>query len=301
MGARLKARRVGPVWLFSQTSMTERSLNEAARDVLKRYSFISEGTVPQKLGNAGGFSGARLWRVRSRDAGYILKAWPENGIKAERLIWIHQLMAAARGSGLSFVPEVATTKGGLTFTEHVGRIWDLTSLVEGCADFHQQPGTKRLQNACLALAELHIAWSSSAPCTGVCPGVRQRLRRFDKWDTLTRSGWKPLFSPGQPQALRIWCERAWQLIPSWIGAARNLLAPWAERPLPLQPCLRDIWHDHVFFVGEEVTGIIDFGSVRIDHVAVDLARVLGSMVEDDGQARAAGLDSYSHRRPLSGE
>jgi Ser/Thr protein kinase RdoA (MazF antagonist) len=71
--------------------------------------------------------------------------------------------------------------------------------------------------------------------------------------------------------------------------------------LPLQPCLRDIWHDHVFFIGEEVTGIVDFGSVKIDHVAVDLARLLGSLVEDDAPLRAAGLDAYGRVCHLSSE
>jgi Ser/Thr protein kinase RdoA (MazF antagonist) len=55
------------------------------------------------------------------------------------------------------------------------------------------------------------------------------------------------------------------------------------------------------FEGEAVTGLIDFGSVKVDHVAVDLARLLGSLAGDDGRLRDAGLQAYQRLRPLSVE
>jgi homoserine kinase type II len=76
------------------------------------------------------------------------------------------------------------------------------------------------------------------------------------------------------------------------------LAPWSERNLRLHPCLCDIWHDHVLFNGERVSGLIDYGGVKVDHVAVDLARLLGSMVGDNAQQRSAGLNAYLRCRPL---
>jgi Ser/Thr protein kinase RdoA (MazF antagonist) len=80
-----------------------------------------------------------------------------------------------------------------------------------------------------------------------------------------------------------------------------VLSPWAERPLPLQPCLCDIWHDHVLFDSERVAGLIDYGGVKIDQAAVDLARLLGSMAGDRKELRAAGLYAYGRWRPLSWE
>jgi Ser/Thr protein kinase RdoA (MazF antagonist) len=72
-----------------------------------------------------------------------------------------------------------------------------------------------------------------------------------------------------------------------------------NRALPLQSCLCDVWHDHVLFEGDTVTGLVDFGGVKTDHVAVDLARLLGSLVEDRAELRAAGLEAYRRIRPLS--
>ncbi len=67
--------------------------------------------------------------------------------------------------------------------------------------------------------------------------------------------------------------------------------------MPLQPCLCDVWHDHVLFEGAAVSGIVDYGSVKMDHVAVDLARLLGSL-SDGGREL---LDAYDRVRPLSSE
>jgi hypothetical protein len=46
------------------------------------------------------------------------------------------------------------------------------------------------------------------------------------------------------------------------------------------------------FTGEVVTGVIDFGAMKIDWVGVDLARLLGDLVGDDETAFLAGLAAY---------
>jgi hypothetical protein len=75
-------------------------------------------------------------------------------------------------------------------------------------------------------------------------------------------------------------------------SAERALRVWANRPVPVQPCLCDVWHDHVLFTADAVTGVIDFGAMKTDHVGVDLARLLGSLVGDDDARFAAGLRAY---------
>jgi homoserine kinase type II len=53
------------------------------------------------------------------------------------------------------------------------------------------------------------------------------------------------------------------------------------------------------FTGDEVTGLIDYGAVKVDNVAVDLARLLGSLVGNDSKLYARGLDAYAAARPLT--
>ena len=83
------------------------------------------------------------------------------------------------------------------------------------------------------------------------------------------------------------------------GVVERTLSPWLKRPVLVQPCLCDIWHDHALFDGESVGGMIDYGAMKIDSVAVDLARLLGSLVEDNAELRNVGLAAYGRIRPLS--
>jgi Ser/Thr protein kinase RdoA (MazF antagonist) len=79
------------------------------------------------------------------------------------------------------------------------------------------------------------------------------------------------------------------------------LATWKERSFSLQPCLCDVWHDHLLFSGHRLTGLIDYGGVKMDHVAVDLARLLGSLHGDDHPGWQIGLAAYREIRALSAE
>lgn len=43
----------------------------------------------------------------------------------------------------------------------------------------------------------------------------------------------------------------------------------------VQLCFTDVHRDHVLYSGDEVTGLIDYGAVKLDSPAVDLARLFG--------------------------
>jgi Ser/Thr protein kinase RdoA (MazF antagonist) len=73
----------------------------------------------------------------------------------------------------------------------------------------------------------------------------------------------------------------------------------AHQPCRLQPCLRDVWHAHLLYHGEELTGLVDYAAVAEDSPAADVARMLGSLVEDDGARWHAALKAYREVRPLS--
>jgi homoserine kinase type II len=91
------------------------------------------------------------------------------------------------------------------------------------------------------------------------------------------------------------------LLPDAMPRTIAELEPLAAATLPVQPCLRDIWHDHVLFIGDTVTGIVDFGAIDIDSPACDIARLLGSLAGDDAIAWPRGLAAYSAVRQLSVE
>jgi Ser/Thr protein kinase RdoA (MazF antagonist) len=267
-------------------------LDDVARQVLARFDFAQPTFGLVSYGNAGGFSGARLWRAKSVAGDICLRAWPTGAISSSRLQAVHDLMRAASGAGLQFVPRLLKTCTNSSWLAEAGRLWEASSWMPGRADYHDHPSSARLEAACAALAHLHQSWAGAGCGEGPCPAVGRRLARFGEWKGLLASGWRPDFSdshdPVQPPA-----ELAWELLGQHIDGIPDRLSGCARRRWCLQPCLCDIWHDHVLFEGDTVSGVVDYGGAKIDHVAIDLARLLGSMVEDDVHARAIGLSAYA--------
>jgi Ser/Thr protein kinase RdoA (MazF antagonist) len=276
-------------------------LDQAARTVLSRYAVVGPQANIVALGNRGGFSGARVWSVRTETDAFSLKAWPPGDPSPDRLRWVHHLMRLARNQGLLFVPALWETRDRSTAVHHAGRLWELTAWMPGAANFHDGPTAAKLRAACAAVAHLHHVWAHVEPLAGPCPAVRRRYERAREWLQWIKDGWQPPLQHSRAPELRTWSARACTLLPAGVSHVLRVLQPWIDRRLPLQPCLCDVWHDHVLFTGNEVTGLIDYGALKIDHVAVDLARLLGSMVADDAAMRDMGLRAYTRLRPLSAE
>src|SRR5438128_1262330 len=108
----------------SRTMTADRGITSPSA-VVQRFPAVSKNAQLIALGNRGGFSGARLWRVETPGEAFCLKAWPPQAPSVQRLARIHQLMHSARASGLSFVPALLQSDRGTTWTEHEGRLWDL--------------------------------------------------------------------------------------------------------------------------------------------------------------------------------
>lgn len=255
----------------------------------------------QALGNHGGFSGARLWRVTTFCGTFCLKLWPLPTTKVTfwSLRRIHQLTHLA--SCFDFVPRILSPRslGTYVLDQRSERCWDLSTWLPGRADFHHYPTLARLQAALTGMARLHQVWATEAEVVPAerCPAVTRRVMRLAEADQVDRRIEERLpLAAGS--ILRSWAQRAWEQFRRWLVPAQKALQTWTDRHVPLQFCLCDIWHDHVLFEGNQLTGIVDYGSVRFDNVAADLARLLGSLVGDDAAMRAAALEAYEAHRPL---
>jgi Ser/Thr protein kinase RdoA (MazF antagonist) len=277
----------------------EGPLDQVAEQVRERYwSAWSPGPLAP-LGNRGGFSGARLWRCQGVAGHLCLRAWPPSKTAA----WVrrlHGLMESARRQGLAFVPAVYATDNGDTVVEAAGRVWELTQWLEGRASFAEAPSATRLEAACEALARLHRAWETFTAPAEPCPAVRRRLRLLADWQALVSAGWRPQ-APPMSQLDPLWpiAERAWRGLPRWLPEVPRCLGPWSNFCCPVQPCLCDPWHDNLLFEGDRLTGLVDYGTVKNDHVAVDVARLLGSLVGDAPEGWERGLGAYRRVRGLS--
>ena len=80
---------------------------------------------------------------------------------------------------------------------------------------------------------------------------------------------------------------------------KNEIRDVVQLKTSVQPVIRDIWHDHVLYEGDQVTGIIDFGAMNLDTVACDISRLVGSLVGDDRESWNFAISSYESNSQLS--
>jgi aminoglycoside phosphotransferase (APT) family kinase protein len=238
------------------------------------------------VGHGGGFSGADIFAGflgDSPDPVFCLKAFPPAALTAERLGAVHAHMQ--RAAHLRFIPRVYPTVAGATVVEHDDRLWELTTWLPGAADFRKQPSDARLSAAGRAIAALHQAWQPAERSLAAFPAVARRLAVLREWRRMDPP-------PRTDLPLADITLQAATILPAAAAEAERLLAPWAGRSVGVQPCLCDVHHDHVLFTGEAVTGIIDFAAMKLDHPAVDLARLLGDLVGDEVARLRLGLAAY---------
>jgi homoserine kinase type II len=265
--------------------------------LLTRFGLDAAQCQIQPLGNAGGFSGAQLWRIDCGERAFALRQWPAE-VEEGRMRYVHAVLAFA-GMQVDFVPRLQRTAGDDTLFHLAGRHWELATWRPGAADFRRDPSDERLRAALQALAGLHTGlqhFPTRMTGLGTSPAMQKRQERLIALRDLVPQ-LRARLAAAEPALIR----RGQPIIASFEQDAAQMLSQLraaATFHVALQPCLRDIWHDHVLFTGSKVTGIIDFGAARVESVAGDIARLVGSLVGDDPARRAFALAAYEDIRPL---
>jgi Ser/Thr protein kinase RdoA (MazF antagonist) len=268
--------------------------------VLPFYA-LSPSVVRQiePLANAGGWSGSRLWRVTEFNGNLLcLRRWPQGHPDPERLRLIHAVLTLVASQLPAFAFPLPTAAGE-TYVECSGHLWELTAWRPGSADYHAHPSPQRLRAALQTLARFHDLAARYMRCPAVAPTILDRQKR---WKSLQENGLHLIErSIATPLGNEI-DKRASRLLMlgrEALASSRAIQSLASAPELWLQPAIRDIHHDHILFTGDEVTGIVDFGALRIDTPLTDIARLVGSLVGDDQDARQIALGAYSELRPLS--
>lgn len=261
------------------------------------------------VGSAGGFSGAQIYRLATDAGEFCLRVWPKRSLPHRRIAGLHRLLAHVLDQGVQEVPVPVASLSGETLVIRRNRAWQLEPWMPGRADFCQSPNRARLKSAMNCLAQFHQATegytdSGSAQQWFSCeelansPAVKERLAYLKDWrqgklaslnDRLLRLESAELLTLGREFA---------GLFERLAGFVEEQLVLLSGVRFRLQPCLRDIWHDHVLFTGDEVTGLIDASACRKENIATDLARLLGSFLGDDRNAWSFAIGEYEKQRPL---
>jgi homoserine kinase type II len=273
----------------------------AISEVLSAYSSQCRPTHVEPY-TTGGFSGANLWKLATPAGPLCLRRWPAEHPNAERLDLIQAVLWHVNRQGFARAPAPILTRAGRGYFVHHDRFWELTPWLPGVADYGDAPNRAKLAAALTALAEFHRAAASfpfSGEKFGPSPSVAQRLAWLDE---LARGGADRLRALVQPSDSPAITSRAHRLLDLFEIAAptiRSSLAAAVSVSTPLQPAIRDIWREHVLFTGDGVTGLVDFGALRIESVAADIARLVGSLALDNRHDWALALAAYETVRPLS--
>ena len=272
--------------------------------VLTAYPRLAPITAIHPLGGAGGFSGARFWRVGTLRGDFCLRRWPPEYPREEDLAFIHAVLRHVSHAGFAAAAVPIANSSGKTHLDHSGYLWEVAPWMPGQADFNERPTELRLAAAMQCLAQFHQATEGFAEMSSrppqPSPAVGRRRQILREWLTgrtreleqaLTRNPDWPEMTPRVEKLLR--------LFPQWAPFVDEALAPFTEMPVRLQPCIRDVWHDHLLFTGDMVTGLIDFGSMGLESVACDVARLLGSLAGSSPRLWRVGMDAYCRIRGLS--
>jgi len=249
---------------------------EELAEFLKGYDI---GELLSYKGIAEGVENSNFLMHTSKGA-FILTLY-EKRVAEDDLPYFLSLMAHLAGHGV-VCPQPARDRSGAVYSTLAGRPAAIINFLEGM--WPRRPNAAHCAGVGGALAKMHLAGADF-------PLVRD--------NPLSVSGWRPLF------------ERAAERADSVQAGLRDFIAReldhlearWPD-DLPLGVIHGDLFPDNVFFLGDKLSGLIDFPFSCNDILAYDVAICLNAWCfEPDHsfnvtKARAL-LNAYGRTRPLS--
>ena len=254
---------------------TDVSADELA-DFLRDYDI---GELLSYKGIAEGVENSNFLIHTSKGA-FILTLY-EKRVAKDDLPYFLSLMAHLAERGV-ICPQPAKNRRGEVYSTLAGRPAAVINFLEGM--WPRRPNVAQCAGVGQALAKMHLA------------GADFPLRRTNP---LSVSGWRPLFKQAAERANEV--QRGlYELLSNELD---HLERSWPT-DLPQGVIHADLFPDNVFFLGDKVSGLIDFPFSCNDILSYDVAICLNAWCfEPDAsfnvtKARAL-LNAYTRERPLS--
>jgi homoserine kinase type II len=215
-------------------------------------------------------------------AGSFILTLYEKRVAKNELPFFLGLMAHLASRGI-ICPEPLTNKNGEALSTLAGRPAVIINFLEGI--WPRKPNAAHCAGVGQALAKMHLAGRDFA---------------MSRANALSVSGWRPLFDQAAGRA-----DEVQHGLRAFIGAELDHLEGnvWPKN-LPQGVIHADLFPDNVFFLGEQVSGLIDFTFACNDMLAYDVAICLNAWCFESDysfnvtKARAF-LGAYSRERALS--
>jgi homoserine kinase type II len=215
--------------------------------------------------------------------GYFILTLYERRVAAEDLPFFLGLMEHLAARGLN-CPQPVKNRAGATLGKVAGRPAALVTFLDGM--WIRRASAAHCAAVGTALAQLHLAGADFA------------LKRRN---ALSVEGWRPLYEAALERGDRL--QRG--LCTTIATELAHLEAAW-PRHLPQGVIHADLFPDNVFFLGDKLSGLIDFYFACTDTIAYDVAICLNAWCfETDHSYNVtkgrALLQAYMKVRPLSAE
>jgi homoserine kinase type II len=215
-------------------------------------------------------------------AGYFILTLYEKRVAKGDLPFFLGLMTHLASHGIN-CPQPVKSKSGEALSTLAGRPAAIINFLEGV--WPRKPSAAHCAGVGQALAKMHLAGRDFG---------------MTRANALSVSGWRPLFDAAASRA-----DELQHGLRAFIGAELDHLENnvW-PRNLPQGVIHADLFPDNVFFLGEQLSGIIDFTFACTDILAYDVAICLNAWCFESDysfnvtKARAF-LNAYGRERKLS--
>ena len=215
-------------------------------------------------------------------AGYFILTLYEKRVAKGDLPFFLNLMMHLASRGIS-CPQPLKNRSGEALSVLAGRPAAIINFLEGV--WPRKPNVVHCAGVGQALAKMHLAGADFS---------------MSRANALSVSGWRPLFEQAAARA-----DEVQHGLRDFIGAELDHLEGniWPKN-LPQGVIHADLFPDNVFFLGEQVSGIIDFTFACTDTLAYDVAICLNAWCFESDcsfnvtKARAF-LGAYDRERHLS--
>jgi Ser/Thr protein kinase RdoA (MazF antagonist) len=246
-----------------------------------------------------GFSGVELFRVETSSGRYALRGWESSQEQRQRLEQAFAVtrFASEHGCG-DFLSSAVPSRGGERLVESHGRLWQLSRWLEGKPDFNAAPTPNKLRGALRSLAKFHQTTARYESRQGCCNAVPCRLVECRAVANYLQLLQEPIQREPNAELQRTAWE-LWQRVSFRSPGLFERGQPLGKLNFLVRPVFGDLWHENVLFHGDYFSGFVDYTSIRVDAVSVDLARVLGSLKLEGRVPWAAGIEAYEEVSPLT--
>jgi len=246
-------------------------------DFLKAYEI---GALLSYKGIAEGVENSNF--LLHTTAGYFILTLYEKRVARDDLPYFLGLMTHLASRGI-ICPQPVQNRHGEALLTLAGRPAAIINFLEGV--WPRKPTVAHCTGVGQALARLHLAGRDFA---------------LSRANALSVASWRPLFDAAAARA-----DEVQRGLADFIGAELDVLegGVWPIG-LPCGVIHADLFPDNVFFLGDAVSGIIDFTFACDDALAYDVAICINAWCfESDGSFNAtkarALLNAYARERPLS--